>query len=159
MSKPVNRYYRGLELARGNLLLLAFGVMMGCGESGLEMAPVSGKVRWQGKPVTEGTITFYSSTGQMASGPIAADGLYILTTKEKGDGAVPGSHSVTISARKVTGGAPMPKTIEDEVRIDAGLKPVKVTWLVPEKYSQSRTSPLKREVQQGENVIDFDLQK
>ena len=137
-------------------------VLVGCGPDRPEMATVTGKVTYRGAPVPEGQIMFYPENGRMASGAIAADGTYELTTYDSGDGALLGRHVVTITSRRVSGGRPEPKTFEEEVRTAADKNAprapaVKVTWLAPEKYSDRRTSPLAREVQRGENVCDFDL--
>src|SRR5262245_37564353 len=75
----------------------------GCG--GLRLGKVSGKVTVGGKPVTTGTIMFHPASGPTAVGAIGPDGSYTLTTIKKGDGAVVGSHRVTIEATSVGPGS------------------------------------------------------
>ena len=132
----------------------------GCG-SGLELAPVSGRVTMNGQPVTQGEITFVPHDGPPAMGTISADGTFQLTTLEAGDGAVLGQHQVTIMATKVGSGSLAPTSFEQELQgAQAGGKmliPGTVTWLVPEKYSRLQTSDLTAEVKSGTNAIDFDL--
>ena len=72
-----------------------------CGRSGPEMARVSGKITYDGKPVTEGNIAFASTApgGANANSPIGPDGSYDLLTNEKGDGAQVGEYMVSIIGR------------------------------------------------------------
>ena len=134
----------------------------GCGNSGL--AKVSGRVTVGGRPVTSGTIMFYPATGPGAVGEIMPDGTYTLTTYRPGDGAAIGTHSVAIHATSIGPGAMVePKSIEDELRTPGQpasakiLVPGKVTWIVPEKYSQPSTSPLTAEVKRGTNTIPLEI--
>ncbi|MCO6046947.1 hypothetical protein NG895_23865 [Aeoliella sp. ICT_H6.2] len=134
----------------------------GCGDGKPETAVVTGTVSYQGKPLPEGQIAFYPEIGRMAAGPIAADGTYTLTTFEAGDGALVGKHTVTITAKRVTGGMPEAKSFEEEIRMASDPKSgsandVRVTWLAPAKYAERKTTPLQREVKAGSNVLDFDL--
>jgi hypothetical protein len=82
---------------------LAFLACVGCGSrsgsgSVTSTVPVKGKVTYQGKPLTQGTITFEpDDIGREAHGNISADGSFTLTTYKEGDGAVPGLHRVAVS--------------------------------------------------------------
>lgn len=83
--------------------LLGLMVSSGCGESGLETAYVSGKVVVNGQPVTAGTIIFTPKAdgnemmaGKPATGYIESDGSFVLSTYGNSDGAVVGSHLVTV---------------------------------------------------------------
>ena len=70
----------------------------GCGPSGEPTYPVTGKVLLaDGQPVQFGTIEFNPvSGGPVATGAIAKDGSYRLTTSTPNDGAVAGKHQVII---------------------------------------------------------------
>jgi hypothetical protein len=139
----------GLPRAAGTAALLA-GLTLGCGpkeEPHPETVPVQGKVTYQGKPVTQGTITFQPDTGQPASGEIQNDGSYQLTTFAPKDGAVPGHHKVMIIANtadptKIPGSSP------------GYVPPVD---LVPKKYNQLGSSGLEATVSKDKPAYDFDL--
>src|SRR5438105_2908960 len=70
-----------------------------------KVAPVSGKVTHKGQPLTSGDVIFTpaggmdGAAGQIATGQIGSDGTYRLTTFNTGDGAVLGTHKVTVVAR------------------------------------------------------------
>lgn len=80
--------------------------LIGCGgRQGAEYrtAPVRGVVVFQGQPVTAGTISLQPKevagaaegrTGRPASGELQADGSFVLSTYQPGDGAVVGKHRV-----------------------------------------------------------------
>jgi hypothetical protein len=143
----------------GSLLAM---VLTGC-SGGPRLGKVSGKVTFKGKPVPTGTIMFYPDAGPAAVGAIGPDGTYTLTTIKPGDGAVVGSHRVTIQATTVgPGSLADPSSFEEELqfaqRQDPKAKvlvPGKVEWIVPEKYSRPDTTDLTATVQPGTNSIDF----
>jgi hypothetical protein len=111
------------------------------------MARVSGKVTYQGKPVVKGTIAFLpvAPGGRNATGEIGPDGSYRIQTEEPNDGAQLGEYRVTISAH-------------DEPVLDYTPRvPVKPKLLVPAQYENPDTSGLKKTVERGSNVFDFDL--
>jgi hypothetical protein len=144
----------------GTVLGLA---LAGCG--GPRLGKVSGRVTFNGKPVPTGTIMFHPDAGPAAVGAIGPDGTYTLTTIKSGDGAVVGSHRVTIQATAVgPGSLADPKSFEEEMQLAQRqdpkakvLVPGKVEWIVPEKYSRPDTSDLTATVQPGSNTIDFVL--
>lgn len=156
-----------LQRSRWGLLLGCLVCLMlgGCGR-GLSLGKVSGRVTVAGKPVTSGTIMFHpeSENAPAAVGAIGPDGTYTLTTVKAGDGAVVGSHRVTIQATTVGEGSLVEaKSLEQEMelaRMPPGRKvlvPGKVTWVVPEKYSQLQTSTLAAKVESGSNKLDFEV--
>lgn len=60
--------------------------------------PVKGKVIYRGKPLTQGQIVFRpTDAGREATGQIKPDGTFALTTHKDGDGAVVGTHKVTVT--------------------------------------------------------------
>jgi hypothetical protein len=137
-------------------------VLTGC-SGGLRLGKVTGKVTFKGKPVPTGTIMFHPDAGPAAVGAIGPDGTYTLTTIKPGDGAVVGSHRVTIQATTVgPGSLAEPSSFEEEMQLAQRkdpkakvLVPGKVTWIVPEKYSRPDTTDLTITVQPGRNTIDF----
>ena len=121
--------------------------LVGCGRSGPEMASVSGRVTFEGKPVPKGTIAFkpVAPNGRTATGAIGPDGSYTLQTEEADDGAQLGEYVVTISAH-------------DEPLLDyTPAQPVKPKLLVPAQYEDPEKSGLKKTVVRGSNVFNFDL--
>jgi len=135
------------------LLLLGalwLGLTIGCGGSGAGLAVVKGKVTYKGKPVPNGTINFLPTDGNKpsATGEIQPDGSYSLktfVTNRPGEGAVIGQHKVVIVAM-----VDMASRLPEE-RIP--LPPP----IVPVKYTSPATSDLTANVEDKENVIDFDL--
>ncbi|MBX6316173.1 MAG: hypothetical protein IRY99_25170, partial [Isosphaeraceae bacterium] len=125
------------------ITLLAL-VPLGCGRSGPELAPVTGKVTYKGQPVPRGTISFQPvdpKQGAPATGTIEPDGTYTMQTTEPGDGVRPGQYRVAITAREE---APIldyiPKT-----------PPPPPKSLIPEKYENPETSGLTATVKSGRN--------
>ena len=94
--------------ARRAILFLGIGVfatLSGCSDSEIEYehAKVHGKVTYQGKPLTFGTVLFMpveppkDGAIQPASGAINPDGTYELTSRST-PGAVVGEHKVAVIA-------------------------------------------------------------
>jgi hypothetical protein len=166
-ARPHSRSARSVFATLVVVLLLP---LAGCGPSRPAVTPVGGRITLGGQPVTTGAITFYPVKGRPAAGLIGPDGSYTLGTFAQGDGAIPGSHAVVIESRKVslpktqppTPSAALPANLSDDIRqeLEAGpslFAPGEVTWLVPEKYAAQATTPLRAEVNPGQNVIDFDI--
>jgi len=124
-----------------SLGLALLGFAAGCG--GPPQAKVSGTVTLDGKPVENGTISFYptANSGQTAGGGIV-NGQYTMD-------ASPGEMTVLISASKVTGKHKMYDT-PDSPTVDT------VVELVPDRYN--KTSELKVTLKPGVNEgVNFDL--
>jgi len=78
-------------------------IVSGCGRTPYEVAPVSGFVTIDNKPLYQGSIVFApvakgedANAGKVASGRVQPDGKYRLSTYEENDGAIVGEHWVTI---------------------------------------------------------------
>jgi len=120
---------------------------LACGRSGPEMAQVTGKVSYQGKPVMKGTVTFVAANpnSRNATGHLDPNGYYKLQTETAGDGAELGDYQVTIYTH-------------DEQILDYKPKvPIKVERRTPAKYENPRTSDLKATVKSGSNEFNFQL--
>ncbi len=135
-------------------LVVAFvlpAIFVGCGgSSGPEMARVSGKVTYQGKPLTKGTISFISNdpSGSNANSVIGPDGSYSLQTTNPNDGAVVGEYRVIVS-----------DIDPNALNTPAPGEPVKKQErLIPEKYEKPDTSGLTRKVVSGSNSFDIALE-
>jgi hypothetical protein len=68
----------------------------GCGDSGPEVATVSGTVLQNGKPVPGASITFFPDAGRPSYGVSDATGRYVLEYSHEKPGAVTGSHTVKV---------------------------------------------------------------
>jgi hypothetical protein len=77
-------------------LLVAIAFFTGC-EQGPTMAPVSGKVLYNGRALEFGSVVFQPPSGQPAQGEIQSDGSFTLSTYRPGDGAAVGAHKVRIT--------------------------------------------------------------
>jgi len=90
------------------LLLAACLATAGCGGvKEFKTAPVSGTVRCNGTLITAGLVVFTpipkpgtksQEAGRSATGIIQADGTFILSTYEDGDGAIVGRHRIQVMA-------------------------------------------------------------
>jgi hypothetical protein len=79
------------------IFLLACFESSGCSRSHeLEVAPVTGTVTLDGKPIDKGTILFVPSRGRASSGEIRSDGTFTLSTYGVDDGAIVGECKVAV---------------------------------------------------------------
>ena len=159
----------------------------GCGpQHGMTLALVKGRVLFEGKPVTRGTVMFLpEGEGATAMAVIDAEGNYVLETAEPGDGAVVGTHKVSVTGLDPTPIAKPPEPVEDEseetpappqnmmtAKLKAVTPPAKkkkrpsndsytdrsgVTfrYLVPKRFTNVETSGLTAKVANGANTIDL----
>jgi hypothetical protein len=121
------------------LLPLAFG----CNSS--DLVSVKGKVTYNTKPVSSGTITFVSDDNASAYGDLKADGSYELMTNVPGDGAMPGSYKVIVVA------------MQDQANLLPEQRSPLPAPTVPIKYTSLATTDLTARVEKKDNVINFDL--
>lgn len=126
--------------AKWLLLLGMFLVTTGCNSQ--PSGELSGRVTYQGEPLTSGSITFVpqAAGAPYAHAEIDSQGNYVATTEEHGKRIPLGSYRVMISAVKDMGP-------------EAPVEP-----LLPMKYSSDAQSGLTAEVQEGTNTVNFDLQ-
>jgi hypothetical protein len=135
------------RIARLSCLVAVTGALLvlgGCGASGPKTAPVRGTVTYQGKAVPYGTIMFQPADGPAAVGQIQ-DGAYVLKTFKDGDGAVLGSHKVTVISLK------------DQSNVLPEHRNPLPPAAVDMKYSFPDKSGLTAMVEDKDNVINFDL--
>jgi hypothetical protein len=136
---------RALRFCVSSLGLWAL-TFAGCNRSGLNLAPVSGVVRYNGAPVAHAGVMFVPETGPYAIGTTDAEGRFTLKTANH-EGAIVGSHKVAISKHKTTStqvaGEHMPR--------------YNTKYFVPEKYASPVTSELTATVEDDDNNFDFEL--
>ena len=120
---------------------LILALTFGCGSGRPETVPVSGVVLLDGQPLkAEGTVRVIPKKDRAATGEIdPATGRFTLTTFDKNDGCVRGTHTVTVLARQ---------TIDN----------TQMRWLIPEKYSQPGTSGLTVTIDGPTDQIKIELQ-
>ena len=127
-------------------LLVATAV--GCGGSGLELAPVAGVVTLDGQPVSEAGIMFQpadASKGPPAYGATDENGRFELITANQ-PGALIGEHRVAIS-----------KTESIAIPQRRGLPIYKTKEHIPPKYGNYESSGLSVTVEDDDNSLKFDL--
>ncbi|WP_020468327.1 hypothetical protein [Zavarzinella formosa] len=128
------------------LVLLSLFLITGCGADG---ARISGKVTLGGAAIPEGRIELLPPNG----GPVIA-GAPILDGAFHLDGAslpAAGKYRIAIwypkkTGRKVVAGSPAPPNTMIDETVEA----------VPAKYNKQST--LQREVKNGSNTLDFELE-
>jgi hypothetical protein len=141
------------------LLPSLLGLTAGCGKgSKLEVHHVKGIVKYNGKPMAGGgSILFLpveGGSGKEASGFIAEDGTFQLTTYEQGDGAPEGEYKVVINqttANEPDGGS-------DDGKAPAASQNVPEADHIPLIYADPSSTPLRKTVSQGGNEFEIDLQ-
>jgi hypothetical protein len=132
------------------LVTLAICIAAGCSGGNQGLAAVKGRITYKGKPVPNGTVNFLPEDANKpsATGEIQPDGSYSLKTvvsNRPSDGAVVGKHKVVIVAMQDMAS----RLPEDRIPLPPPIVPI--------KYTSPATSTLTAEVEDNENVIDFDL--
>jgi hypothetical protein len=122
-------------------LLLVAGTLLfapGCGQRGPKLAPVSGVVTIDGKPLTGGFIRLVSEDGRPSGGRIGHDGRFTLGCFTKDDGCVIGKHKV-------------------EVHGFENLSGTKRKWLAPRTYASTGSSGLTVTIDGPNDGLKIDL--
>lgn len=111
-----------LRVVLGPLLVFA---AVGCGTGRPAVVPASGRVLMNGKPLVGvgGFVRVVPVNARVAIGAIdKATGGFTLTTFERDDGCVRGTHGVAVIANAMEG--------------------ERLVWILPEKYADAATSGL-----------------
>ena len=124
-------------IVAGALASLLLG-SSGCGDGRPARVPISGQVTIDGQPLKFGSILFRPASGRAPSGTLDANGRYVLSTYEKGDGAMVGEYTVAITGNEQLG-------------------EVAQRWHAPEKYSDPARSELKATVEGPRDDLNFEL--
>lgn len=137
-------------------------VLGGCGSP---RASVTGKVTFEGKPLTSKqsglVVAFSGGDGQPVIAPVAADGNYAAT------GVMHGMNRISVYWLPPPGMNPASQRKSDNVQspqpghetpaVTANTQPIKGP--IPERYADPNTSSLKYTVNAGSNTYDIDLKK
>ena len=139
-----------MVLSKSDLLPLCWGSLVlagaGCGKAASSLAPVQGKVIFDGKALTAGTVIFYPAADkgnhslEEPRGKIDGQGNYKVLTGIK-QGVTPGWYKIAVTAAKQLD----PKN------------PYFTEWLIPQKYIDYRTSKLAVEVVANPEPGRYDL--
>ncbi len=118
----------------------------GCGgaDNAPPIAPVSGRVTFQGQPVAPGVVNFASEAGFAASANLDSDGKFRLVS-QYGSGIPHGTYKVTIAP-------PPPAMGEGENPVAPPDDPK-----IPKKYRDFATTDLKADITDGSKEFSFDL--
>lgn len=137
----------------------------GCGpRTSLEgLAPVEGTVTFQGKAVEGATVVFVPATAgkRAAIGTTGVTGRFRLTTKDPGDGALPGPYAIAVSKTEASGGLSAAEAEQwSRKRENAGKYPPSptITEHLPEKYKAANTSGFQTTVTGGRNTVNLVLE-
>ncbi len=161
------RLSNGLSNLSKLCVFVGLTVLVGCGGSGIGTVPAEGVITVDGQPM-EGVMVVFNPDaegGRAASGRTDAEGKYVLTTVENGDGALPGTYKVSVSKHE-NEEDDLPKEVDpdDEASLDAiygqldTRKQAKSKNLIADMYSNHMGSGLTAEVTSGgENNFDFDV--
>ena len=122
-------------------VIIALG---GCGKTKTPVGSVSGTVTFQGEPVPEGQVSFYSKeTGKGNIGSLDSSGKFSFP-----DPVEVGTYTVFVTPPE-----PPPPDIGE------GPQPAPKQYPnIPEKSRSELTSPLTAEVEEGENSFTFELE-
>lgn len=152
------------------LLVILVVCNTGCGNKPKRppLGTVHGKVTYNGAPVKNVMVTFLGDGApRMAKGTTDENGNYQLTSYEENDGAMIGSHVVTVmpigeydesSAVVPEDYNAMNESLDDARRLSAQQKEqLEKKPPIPAKYTDRNTTDLKREVTEGDNAINLEL--
>ena len=158
MSLSGCHFLRRMAAAACLLLVVAGGCSKKEGRP--KVYPAGGTVTYKGTPV-EGAHVAFRGDGNVrpATGKTDASGRFTLTTFNSGDGAVPGTHQVTVSKLPINAAPPKP-VIEsrEEAAKRPKLPPPSVENLLPAKYADPANSELVYTVEvSGSNNFKIDL--
>ncbi|MES2789328.1 MAG: hypothetical protein V4719_06880 [Planctomycetota bacterium] len=130
--------------ARQLMLCAAVVTSFGCSGSDHKITgKVTGKVTYQGAPVTAGVVYLNSSTtGTGGTGVLGEDGKFTIAEPIEA-----GEYKVTVTP------PPPPPPRADQ----APPPPVAKVTNIPNKYWTEAKSDLKATVDEGDNVLEFDL--
>lgn len=131
---------------RATLVVACLIGLSGCGRRPA-LAPVSGRVTLDGKPLEFGSVMIQPAAGPAARGTIQADGSFTVGTFTPGDGAIVGPATVRVACyEQQRPGGPPP---QGELALGKSL--------IPEKYTQFETSGITATVAAGMAPLEIGL--
>ena len=117
----------------------------------VKTAPASGTLTYQGRPLAGHEVSFYPPNGgRPATGRSDDQGKFTLGTNGPDDGAVPGTHKVTVSSPAPTFASEPGKEDTSNIQLPKST--------IPEKYSNAETSELTQTIpESGATDIKIEL--
>ena len=100
--------------------------------------PISGRVTIDGAPLTGAFVVFYPPSGRSSNGRTDSAGRFTLRCFEEADGALLGTHQVTVVAAQELSSHAM-------------------KWFAPKKYANHKTSGLQYNVEGPTDDAKFEL--
>ncbi len=148
MRQPVSKQKRWIAALLLSILLAAAG---GCGKR----ATVTGKVTYQGRPVTYGSVIFLSADNTARSGAIAADGSYTV------EGVPLGAVKIAVISRDPSKGRSVvrgrkPARSDNHART-ASPKPAAGWFPLPSRFENATSSGLGCDVASGQLHYDIEM--
>ncbi|MBT5017515.1 MAG: carboxypeptidase regulatory-like domain-containing protein [Planctomicrobium sp.] len=125
-------------------LVATGGMLMGCsGDKSPDRpatTPTTGVVTYNGDPIEGATVTFKpGAEGKAAFGKTDAEGKFAITTFEGGDGAIPGSYTISVTKmEEIESNA----VSMDDPNYDPTIEEPEPKNLLPEKYADATKSGL-----------------
>ncbi|MDZ7617587.1 MAG: hypothetical protein U1E05_11315 [Patescibacteria group bacterium] len=130
------------------VFLLAASMLVGCGGSPVDLAPVQGTIAFEDGTVPQGEVmkVYFEPVAdgpqaikKVASGDIAPDGSFQLMTRMPGDGVIPGKYKVFFTVERTYLGQES---------------------LLPARFTSASQTPFEVVVEAGKNEpFSFTLQK
>jgi hypothetical protein len=156
-SNPVRPLLQGL--------CLVGALSAGACASRAELGEVEGTVVLNGKPVADVEVMFLpdpveGTTGPRSTGITDANGHYLLVCDDQRPGAVVGKHRVVVTELKSRlPAAPRgPRATDPRAAAQAKAASARDTSVrIPGALRDAASTPLKKEVRPGRQIIDLDL--
>jgi hypothetical protein len=153
-------------LATSTYIAMLFS-LSGCNQSNRPATfPVHGKVTYRGQPVADASVTFITpGASRAATGTTDESGNFQLTTFEHNDGAIAGTHDVTVKKYEHEP-PPLPQApasgqldpaVEARFTADMARWQKTARFAVPKKYTDRKTSDLHLKVAPHENDLEVKL--
>jgi hypothetical protein len=117
--------------------MLSCCALAGCDDGRPRRVPVSGRVLIDGKPLRCGFVRFVPADARPSGGQIDRHGCFRLTCFEENDGAVPGTHKISVTGCEAT----------DDY----------VIWNAPKKYADPETSGLVQVIDGPTDSVEINL--
>jgi hypothetical protein len=93
------------------------------------VAPASGKVLYNGQPLPYGNIMFQPAQGQTGGAVIQPDGTFRVSTFSEYDGAIIGSHKVSVACYSAQSPSAQAKRTGGEMSLGESLIPAQYSFL------------------------------